>query len=214
MAKDLSGLENVIVVNFEEDSHAFDALTCLNELDSQHQVDLKGAAVVVRDEDGQIEEKDETAEAHLIGTASGGMVGLLVGIIGGPFGILIGGATGVLLGSLFDLRDADESESVLADISKSVQVGRTALLADLTEQSTEVIDTAMKHLGGTVLRRWVGDVEAEIAAAEKAQRKARLEARKELLEARHHTHVETVRAKTEELKSKLRPHKTAAATNA
>ena len=48
------------------------------------------------------------------------------------------------------------------------------------EQSTEVLDAAMSDLGGTVLRRPVVDVEAEIAAAEDAERKAKREARKEL----------------------------------
>ena len=52
------------------------------------------------------------------------------------------------------------------------------MLAELTEQSPEVVDTAMTRLGGRVLRRPIADVEAEIAAADKAQREAKKEARK------------------------------------
>ena len=169
--------------------------------------------MVVRSEDGHVELKDEMEDSSYAGTLGGGLVGLLIGIIGGPLGILIGGATGLLVGSLFDADDADDTESALADVSRSVRVGRTALLADVTEPSTEVIDTAMQSLGGEVLRRSVEDVEDEIAAADEAQRaakrearKQRFESRKQLLEARHEKHKEEIHAKIEELKSKLQRH--------
>jgi hypothetical protein len=46
----------------------------------------------------------------------------------------------------------------------------------VTEPSPDAVDTAMERLDGTVLRRSTDDVEAEIAAAEKAQREAKREA--------------------------------------
>src|SRR6201985_3160014 len=182
---------NVIAVTFEDDSNAYEALTTLKELDSQHQIEIQGAAVVARDETGNIVEKDDIGgERHLVGPATGGLVGLLIGILGGLFGILIGGAIGLVVGSLFDDDDADETESVLAEISKSIRVGHNALLAEVSEQSPEVIDTAMTRLGGTVLRRRSQHVEAEIAAADHAQREAKRTARKELLHAHHEKRME------------------------
>lgn len=208
MSEDTSNSINVIAVTFQDDSNAYEALTTLEELDSQHQVEIRGAAVVARDETGNIVEKDDVGgERHLAGTATGGLVGLLIGILGGPFGILIGGATGLLVGSLFDDDDADETESVLAEISTSVRVGHNALLAETSEQSTEVVDTAMARLGGTVVRRPASEVEAEIAAAEHAQREAKRKARKELLQTRHEKHVERIREKLAELMAKLHRHK-------
>jgi uncharacterized membrane protein len=201
--------DNVIVVSFRDDSNAFDALTRLKELDSQQQLDLRAAAVVVRDHNGAIEEKDEVVDEEWEGTAGGGLIGLLIGIIGGPLGVLIGGATGVLVGSLFDVHDADKTESVLGEISRSVDVGRDSLIAEVSEPSPDVIDTAMERLGGSVLRRSVADVEAEIAAAERAQREARKKARKELRHARHEKHQEEVHAKVQELKAKLHPSRAA-----
>ena len=213
MADAVSSLENVIAVTFDEDANAYEALTILKELDSQRQLDIEGAAVVARTEDGQIAETDEIADGNLAATAGGGLIGLLIGILGGPLGILIGGATGVLVGSLFDVHDTDDTESVLSDISKSVRVGHHALLAEVTEQSPEVIDSAMERLGGSVLRRSVDDVEAEIAAAEKAQREAKKEARKQLRRARHEKHKEKIHTKVEELKAKLHRNKKAASTS-
>ena len=214
MTDDLSDNQNVIVVNFSDDAKAYEAISTLKQLDSQGQLDLAAAAVVARDEDGQVEMKDDVANAAYAGTVGGGLVGLLIGIIGGPLGILIGGATGVLAGSLFDMSDDDDTESALSGVSKWVRAGRTALLAEVTEQSTEIVDTAMRSLGGEVLRRSATDVEAEVAAADEAQHKAKREARKHLLEARHQKDKEEIRAKLEELKAKLHLNKKAAATTA
>jgi len=195
--------ENVIAVGFADDSAAFEALTTLNELDSQGQVRVVEAAVVTRSDDGYVQVKDQVGDETLVGMASGGLIGLIVGILGGPLGVLIGGATGLLIGSLYDLDDADDTDSVLSEVSKTVQVGRNTLLAEVVEQTPEVIDTAMSRMSGTVVRRSVDDVESEIAAAEEVQREAKKEARKKLREARHRKHREEVRAKIEELKAKL-----------
>jgi uncharacterized membrane protein len=202
---------NVISVSFDPDSNAYAALTALKELDAQSQLTVEAAAVVARGEDGGIVVKDRAGSFEFEGAASGGLLGLVVGIIGGPLGVLIGGTYGLMVGSLFDLADVEKSESVLSQISASVRPGHTALLAQVTEQSAEVVDTAMARLGGTVLRRPVDDVESEIAAAEQAQREAKREATKELLRGRRERSKEQVHATVEQLKAKL-PHREKPAT--
>ena len=52
---------NVLVVSFEHDDNAYEALTELKELDSQGQIDLQGAGVVVRHEDGRTGSNDAGA---------------------------------------------------------------------------------------------------------------------------------------------------------
>ena len=208
--------DNVLVVTFgeepENDANAYQALTDLKQLDSQGQIKISGAAVVTRDLDGRVNVKTEVGDAPYAGAATGGVIGLLIGIIGGPLGVLLGGATGLMAGSLFDMDDADTTESVLSDVSKQVHPLRTAVLAQVTEQSPEVIDNAMARLGGEVTRRPSVDVEAEIAAAEEAQRTAKREARKELHQARMEKHKQDAHAKVEELKAKL--HRTPAGATA
>jgi uncharacterized membrane protein len=196
-------MENVLAINFTEDSDAYEALTKLKELDDQGQVALEGAAVVQRHEDGTIAIKDEVGDIGYEGTATGGIVGLIVGVLGGPIGVLLGGATGVLIGSLFDLDDLDESDSVLSQMSRTVRVGHAAVVAAVDEQGPEVIDSAIQRLDGKVLRLPLADVEAEIAAAEEAQRAAKQEARKKLHEERRAERKEKVEAKIAELKQKL-----------
>ena len=195
--------ENVVVVDFTDDESAYGALTALKELDSQGQIKVVEAAVVTRGDDGHIQTKDQVGDDDLAGTASGGIVGLLIGILGGPLGVLLGGATGLMIGSLYDMADADDTDSVLSEVSKTVQAGRNAVLAQVVEQSPEVVDTAMERLSGTVVRRPVYEVESEIAEAQEAQREAKKAARKKLREARHEKRQEEVHAKVEELKAKL-----------
>jgi uncharacterized membrane protein len=202
-AADVLDGHSVIAVSFEADGNAYKAMTLLEELASQHRIDVQEAVVVVRREDGQVVAKDRVESSSLPATATGGVLGLLIGIIGGPLGVLVGGTYGLVVGSLFDVYDADVSDSALASISSSVKVGHTALLAVIDEPSTEIVDAAMSDVGGTVARRPLADVEAEIAAAEDAERTAKREARKELHRARRESNKAAVDAKVEELKGKL-----------
>jgi uncharacterized membrane protein len=203
--------ENVLAVSFSEHASAYEALSRLKELDAKGEVSVRGAAVVVREEDGKVVTKEEIGDESWEGTVGGGLIGLLVGVLGGPVGVLIGGATGVLVGSLFDEDDEDATDSALADISKSVIVGSPSLLADVKETSPVAIDAAMANLGGTVLRRSGADVRAEIAAAEEAQREAKKKARKELREARKKKQKDEIDARVDALKAKLGRHKEPAA---
>src|SRR6185503_10341407 len=139
MTTDYFSPNNVLVVTFgedpENDKNAYQALTDLKQLDSQDQIRIAGAAVITRDGNGRVDVKSDVGEDPLVGTASGGVIGLLIGIIGGPLGMLLGGSYGMLVGSLFDLDEVDTTESVLSEISKQVQPNRTALLAEVAEQS-------------------------------------------------------------------------------
>jgi ElaB/YqjD/DUF883 family membrane-anchored ribosome-binding protein len=86
-------MENVLAVNFADDANAYEALSKLKELDGQGQVEVAGAAVVARAENGTITVKDEVGDSGYTGTATGGIIGLVIGILGGPFGVLLGGST-------------------------------------------------------------------------------------------------------------------------
>ena len=196
-------MENVLAVNFDDDTKAYTALTSLKQLDQQGQVELAEAAVVVRDADGHIETKEDVGGPEFAGSATGGVLGLIIGVLGGPLGVLIGGYTGLLIGSIFDMGEADDTESALVDVARSVRPGHPALIAVATEQSPEVVDAAMTTVGGTIVRRPLDEVLSEIAAAEDAQRAAEREARKKLRDERQAKAKEDVHAKIEELKAKV-----------
>ncbi|HEX5913508.1 MAG TPA: DUF1269 domain-containing protein [Rubrobacter sp.] len=202
--------ENVVLVTFEEESTAYQAVTVLKEASAEGRIDLHAVAVVQRMEDGTLRVKEGDADDFPVGTwtggviggTTGGIIGLTLGVMGGPLGLLLGGTGGALLGSLIDIDDADRAESVLATMARAIQPGKTALIAHVTEPAVEVVDTEMERLGGEVVRRPVVDVEAEIAAAEEAARSAEAEARRKIREQKTTERREKVQEKIDELKAK------------
>src|SRR5215212_7650958 len=203
--------ENVILATFEEESKAYQAASVLRQADEEGRIALHAVAIVQRMEDGTLRVKEGDAAIFsvatwttgAIGAATGGVVGLTLGVLGGPLGVLLGGAWGVLLGSLVDLDAAEEVESVLAAMARAIQPGTTALLAEVTEPTTEVVDAEMERLGGVVMRRSVAEVEAELAAAEEAARAAEKEARRKLREERKAEVKGKVQQKLDQLKAKV-----------
>ena len=113
--------DNVISVSFNTDSNAYAALAALKELDAQSRVGVEAAAVIVRGDSGNLSVKDGVGSDRSEGAATGGLLGLLIGILGGPLGVLLGGTYGLMVGSLFDLEQAEDTESVLSQISTSVR---------------------------------------------------------------------------------------------
>ncbi len=206
MSEEHSGGLDVIAVTFQDDDKAYAGLAALKQLDDRGTIDLTSAAVVTREANGTVHTKDQAGETAMLGTATGGITGLLIGIIGGPVGVLVGGATGLLVGSLVDMDDEEDTDSVLAKISGSVRFGHNTLLAELGEPDDAVVDNVMALHDGTVVRRPVRDVEAEIAAAEAAQREAKKKARKRLHKERHEHHQHEIDEKISQLKAKLPGH--------
>jgi uncharacterized membrane protein len=184
--------DNIIVVSFEEEPNAYQAASFLRQADADGSITLHAVAIVQRMEDGTLRVKEgevddfpvATWTATAIGAATGGIIGLTLGVLGGPLGVLLGGTYGMLLGSLVDLSAVEEEESVLAAMARAIQPGKTAVLAEVTETTPAVVDVEMERLGGVVLRRPVAEVEAELVAAAEAARAAEEEARRRLREER------------------------------
>jgi len=209
-------METIIAVSFEEANRAYDAVTKLTELDHQGQIELVEGRVVERDASGQLVVKDRVGgrgDESGLATASGGLIGLLVGVLAGPVGMLLGGSMGLMTGAVIDLDSGERDDSVLSSFTRHVGAGETAVLAHLNEQSPEVVDSAMGGMGGNVLRRPAAAVEAELAAAQEARDNAEHEARKKLREERQGQKKEEIQGKLDDLKAKLRkPEKATAAS--
>jgi uncharacterized membrane protein len=173
---------NVIAVTFDEQSKAYQALSTLKGLDREGRVELKSAAVVERDANGQLRIPEDTDNAGGEGFLGGGLIGMLIGVLGGPLGMLLGLGTGGLIGGLSDVDQADIQDQTLAHVGRHVPPGSNALLAEVDEYADDVVDGAMTAQGGAVLRRSADDVLAEIEAAQEAAEEAQRQARKKARE--------------------------------
>ena len=172
---------NVIAVTFDEQSKAYQALSTLKGLDREGRIELKSAAVVERNAAGQLHLPEGTDNASLEGFATGGLIGMLVGVLGGPVGVLLGWVPAGSRG-LYDVDQADMQDQTLAQVGRHVPPGSNALLAEVDEYADGVVDGAMTAQGGNVLRRSADDVLAEIEAAEEAAEEAQHQARKKARE--------------------------------
>ena len=170
--------KNVVVVRFTEASKAYQALSVLKELDGSGRIGLESAAVVERTAAGELRIPQSADNVGPIGTASGSLIGMLIGVLGGPVGVLLGWGTGALMGGAFDVDRAVTSDEALTVLGKAIPTGATAVMASVEEPAVEVIDGEMTKLDGEVTRRPGAEVIAELGAAEDAAEAAAYEARK------------------------------------
>jgi uncharacterized membrane protein len=170
--------QNVVVIGFTEPSKAYQALSVLKACDADGRIGLESAAVVERTAEGALKVPESANNDEFVGMASGSLVGMLIGVLGGPVGVLLGWGAGAMMGGAFDLDRAITSDEALTVLGTAIPAGSTAVIASVEEAAVEVIDGEMAKLGGEVTRRPVGDVMAELDAAEEAAEAAEREARK------------------------------------
>jgi uncharacterized membrane protein len=158
-------MHNYIGVVFDGTSKAYEGLHALWGLDDDGVVTVHGTAVVHRNDWGQLQV--DTKETHPgLATAVGVGVGALLGLLAGPAGAAvgaaggaaIGAATGGAVGATTDLVRADTRDEAGAETAFVLGAGQSAVIGDVSEDSTSAIDTRMRELGGIVYRRPWSDV--------------------------------------------------------
>ena len=176
--------ENVVIVGFNEGSKAYEALSVLKACDADGRIGLESGVVVERTPSGELRTPESADNVGPVGTLSGSMAGMLVGVLGGPVGVLLGWGAGALIGGAFDIDRAVTSDEALTVLGTAIPAGSTALIAQVEEPAVEVIDGEMKKLDGTVTRRTTAEVMHELAAAEDAADAAAREARRTIRQKR------------------------------
>jgi uncharacterized membrane protein len=195
--------ENVVVVGFTEPSRAYQALSVLKECNADGRIGLDSAAIVERTPEGELRVPEGTDNMELVGTASGSLLGMLIGVLGGPVGVLVGWGSGALMGGAFDLARADKSDEALSVLGRAIPPGATAVIASVEEPALEVIDGEMEKLDGEVTRRPVAEVMDELEVAEEAADAAAHEARRTLRDKRKAELHADLDARVGKLKEKL-----------
>jgi uncharacterized membrane protein len=196
-------VENVVVIGFTDQSKAYEALSVLKECAADGRIGLDAAAVVERTPEGTLNIPESTDNVALVGTASGSLIGMLLGVIGGPVGVLLGWGTGALTGGAFDIYRADKSDEALRALGEAIPPGSTAVIANVSEPAVEVIDGEMARLEGEVTRRPVAEVMDQLEAAEQANRAAENAARHAMREQRKAQVSATFDERVGRLKEKL-----------
>jgi uncharacterized membrane protein len=153
-------MPNYIAVIFKDTGQAYKGLHALWQLDEDGDITGHGTTVVHRDRWGQFQvDTKETLPA--LATAVGVGVGALLGALAGPPGVAVGAARGAALGATgggvigltTDVVRADTRDQAADETAFVLKAGQSAVIAEVSEDSTLAIDSRMRELGGIVRRR-------------------------------------------------------------
>lgn len=151
-------MSKFVVIIFPDETNAYEGTRALRELHTEGSIVLYSEAVLAKDSAGVISTKNAASSGPL-GTAVGALTGGLIGLIGGPVGAALGLAGGALIGSFSDLLNAGVSASFVQRVADALAPGKTAVIAEISEDWVTPLDTRVAALGGTVIRTFRSDVE-------------------------------------------------------
>ena len=164
----MNSMDNYISIVVDNDPKADDALHALWDLDSKGDITVHGAAVVHRDKWGYLNVATKETSSGLrtvLGIGIGALIGSLAGPVGAAAGasvavgsaIGIGAAAGIagLGGDLIKAADNDQAEF---EAGFKLAPGKSAVIAEVSEESTTPVETLAQRVGGTVYRRSKGDI--------------------------------------------------------
>lgn len=196
-------MENIIIVNFNMESEAFQALTELKP----HAVSdgyVISQAVVARNQDGRINVLDgfDTGAETKNDTRMGGLVGALLGIAGGPLGMVIMGGYGALIGSAVDWSDAAQNASLMEHVLDCVTEDKAVLIAMVQEKDEAAFDANFEKFQAEITRFDAAEIATEVAEAERVQEEMARTAKRELREAKKQDRRQAI----EERRSKISAH--------
>jgi uncharacterized membrane protein len=211
-------MEKMLVIVFDNESKAYEGSHALNELDAEGSIAIHGEAVIKKNSDGTVTVK-QSEDDFPLRTLGGTAIGSLIGLLEGPVGLGVGAVAGALAGSIGDLTVSGVNAEFLDEAAAALTRGKCAVVADVSEEWVTPVDTRMELLGGTVLRtprrsveeeqraKDVAALRAEIAqlkteqAQARANRKAKLQARIDTLNAKLDAKLEQAKQRSEQIKA-------------
>src|SRR5271166_1764323 len=167
-------MEKMLAVIFDDESKAYEGSHALKQLDAEGSMTIYAEAVIKKNADGTVTVK-QVDDGFPIGTVGGTAIGSLIGLLGGPVGVGIGAVTGALAGSLGDLGAAGVDAEFLDDVGAALTRGKSAVIADISEEWVTPVDTRMEALGGAVIRTARRSVEADQREREIAELRAEID---------------------------------------
>ena len=162
--------ENVVIVNCEVPSEAYQILSMLRQDLNNESFAISQAGSVKMDaghislEDGFI--AGDPVDSHGF---AGSLIGSLVGVLGGPLGVLLGGLGGRLIGDAMDEHEIEDSAALLEKASQCLTDGETALLLLVEEGDETALPAKLKDFKISFTRMDAKEIAAEIENAEKQE---------------------------------------------
>jgi uncharacterized membrane protein len=149
-------MTNLIVISFKDEAKAFEAAHKLSELESFGDISIYEKVIVKKDAGGSVTQlQSDTSDGLRLGT--GLAVGTMIGAIGGPVGLVIGMLSGSIIGAIAETQYTDLSDDFVSKVDGHLQSGSVAILAEVSEDNPDFINTAMAPFDATIFRADVDD---------------------------------------------------------
>jgi uncharacterized membrane protein len=141
-------MANLIVVVFDNPEEAHNVRRALRDLEHQRKLSLEDAAVVVKDENGHVQVKDQVDAGVKTGVVTGGVLGLVLALIFTPLvGVLIGAGAGVILGKLGDV---NLDKKFVQNVTETLKPGTSAIFLLVNKADPEAVLTVLRPFKGTI----------------------------------------------------------------
>ena len=140
-------MSTLTVITFGNTTDAGEALTRLQRIQHDDQISINDSAVIVKDENGEIDIKDGHHRSVTTGAIVGGALGGFMLLFAPVAGIAIGAAGGGLVGKLLD---TGVEPTFVKQVSEEIQPGTSALFVETERGNLEAALAALRPLKGTV----------------------------------------------------------------
>jgi uncharacterized membrane protein len=144
-------MTNLIVMSFPKEAQAIAASHKLIELESFGDISIYEKGMVKKNANGDMSVlQSDTNEGSR--TFSGMALGTVVGALGGPVGMMIGMLTGTLTGAVLDVDHSDFSEDFVSKVSKRLEPGTVAIIAEISEDDPSILDNVFAAYDANITR--------------------------------------------------------------
>lgn len=196
-------MTNLIVLSFTNEAKAIQASQKLAELEYIGDISVFEKVIIKKHANGEFTYlQPESSDGERL--AAGMALGTLVGVVGGPVGMLVGMLSGTLVGAAVEADYVDFSDDVVRKVSDQLNVGDVAILAEISEDGSFFVDSAVIPLGASIFRYNVDDAYSDYEDEQVQQfDKEIAEERKQFKAARSEDKAR-IKSRIEQMKEKRR----------
>jgi uncharacterized membrane protein len=123
----------IMVAAFADENSAKLALKLIEEARKQGEIDFEDAAIIKKDNDGNLHIHETTDITTGTGAEIGGVIGGVLGLIGGPMGVIILGAAGAVIGGLVAHGDAGFQDESLKRLGEDLEPGSAVIVVVISD---------------------------------------------------------------------------------
>ena len=141
-------MSNLVVLTFNDTTQAVDAFEALKRAERSGQLKIDDAAVIVKQESGKVEIKNQMDTGVKWGAVGGGILGLMLASVFFPLaGLAIGALGGALVGKTLDL---GVDQKFVREVTEALEPGSSALFVIGKSDHPGTVIAILRPFQGTV----------------------------------------------------------------